>query len=144
MEFFERVFDFLDDQIVLRNDFGRIVGRFAGQISLNNDFFPVLLTSPFILHHLAYGQSNILILAVTVFALSLIKKQRDATGGVFLGLAIVLKVIAAPFVIWFIGGKSWRVILGVIIGGVVGAIVIPSLILGVELNFFTLIFGLET
>lgn len=97
-------------------------------------FFPILLTSLFILHHLAYGQANILILAVTVLAISLIKKKRAATGGLFLGLAIVLKVIAAPFVIWFVGKKSWRVILGVAIGIITGAIIIPSLVLGLELN----------
>ncbi|MCY7348739.1 MAG: DUF2029 domain-containing protein [Pyrinomonadaceae bacterium] len=92
------------------------------------------MTSPFILHHLAYGQANILILAVTVLAISLIKKQREATGGLFLGLAIVLKVIAAPFFIWFVSKKSWRVIFGAVIGITVGAIIIPGLFLGLELN----------
>lgn len=97
-------------------------------------FFPILFTSPFILHHLAYGQANILILAVTTLAIKLIANRRDTTGGTFLGLAIVLKVIAAPFVIWFVSRKCWRVVAGVTVGIIIGMVLIPSLFLGMDLN----------
>ena len=98
-------------------------------------FFPIFLTLPSILHHLAYGQANILTLALIILGLSLLTKRREITGGSIIGLAVVIKLIAAPMVIWLITKKFYRAIGGVLIGAIVGAILFPGLVLGFKQNF---------
>lgn len=98
-------------------------------------FFPILLTSSFVLHHLAYGQANILVMALAILGLSLSTKRCKVTGGFVIGLAVVIKIIAAPVVIWLIVKRFYRTVWSAIIGVVFGAILFPCLILGFERNF---------
>lgn len=98
-------------------------------------FFPILLTSPFILHHLAYGQANILVMALMIFGLSLLSKRRQLSGGFIIGLAMVIKIIGAPIVVWLVVKRFYRTVWGVVIGVVFGAILLPGLITGFKQNF---------
>ena len=95
-------------------------------------FFSILLTLRFILYHLAYGQANLVVLALLVWALKLWSKKRETVGGGIVGLAIVLKVIAAPFVFWFVARRNLKTVFGIALGIFVGAFLIPWLVLGFE------------
>lgn len=98
-------------------------------------FFPVLLTSRFILYHFSYAQANILLMALIVGGLKLIGKKRSDSGGFLIGTAIVLKTIAIPFLFWFVVKGNFRTILGIAAGIFVGAFLIPGLVLGFDKNW---------
>ena len=95
-------------------------------------FFSILLTLRFILYHLAYGQANLLILALLVLGLKLWSKKRETGAGAVIGLAIVLKVIAAPFIFWFVARRNLKTVFGIALGIFAGAFLIPWLVLGFE------------
>lgn len=98
-------------------------------------FFPILFTLRFILHHLSYGQANIIVLACLVAGLKQLKNKQNITGGFSIGIALVLKIIAVPFVFWMLAKAKTKAILGVALGLLFGAILFPSLFLGISRNW---------
>lgn len=94
-------------------------------------FFSILLTSRFLLNHLAYGQANILIMALAVLGLRILSRGKLA-GSVIIGVSIAIKVITFPFAIWFI--KNIKVMFGIMVGAITGWL-LPALILGFDRNW---------
>ncbi len=59
---------------------------------------------------LAHGQLMLLILLLLIGAWKKLRRRQDLLGGVLLGLAIALKLIAWPTMILLICGRRWRAI----------------------------------
>jgi len=98
-------------------------------------FFSILLTSRFLMHHLAYGQANILVLALAVFGLRLMQNEKSQIfGGLSIGVSMVIKVVTFPLGLWFPLQKNFRALLGVI-AGVMAGLFLPALVLGWERNW---------
>ena len=96
---------------------------------------PVLLTGRFLLHHFYYGQANIFVMAVIMLGLKLLNRKRAELGGLCIGIAIVVKMIAAPFAVWLFTRLNPRELLGLAAGIILGVILVPSLIIGFETNW---------
>ena len=96
-------------------------------------FFSVLPPSRFILHHLFYGQANILILAMAVFAVSRIHKGQPASAGFSLGLSVAIKIITFPLTLWFLLRRNGQALAGIILGGLAG-LFLPALVFGFGRN----------
>ena len=96
-------------------------------------FLVTLFTARFTLLHLRFGQTNILVLALVVLGLTLLAKRQGVSGGFAIGFSIVIKLITAPFGFWFAARRSYRVMLGMILAGVIG-FGLPALIVGFEKN----------
>jgi hypothetical protein len=97
-------------------------------------FFALLPPSRFILHHLFYGQANILMMALTVLGLKQLKAGKPLRGAVAVGLSIALKVMTYPFILWFLLRKNLKAVAGIIGGAVVG-LLLPALVLGFKTNW---------
>jgi hypothetical protein len=96
---------------------------------------PVLLTGRFLLHHFYYGQANIFVMAIIVLGLKLLNRKRGDLGGLCIGIAIVVKMIAAPFAMWLFTRLNPRELLGLAAGIILGVILVPSLIIGFDTNW---------
>lgn len=97
-------------------------------------FFALLPPSRFILHHLFYGQANIVMMAVTVFGLKQIKAGKPLRGAITVGLSIAIKAMTYPFALWFLLTRKLRAVAGVVVGAVAGFL-LPALVLGFNTNW---------
>jgi Glycosyltransferase family 87 len=93
-------------------------------------FFSTLLTARFIILHLRFGQTNIFVLAMVVLGLRWLTSGREVRAGAAVALSVVVKLVTVPFGFWFLARRSWRVLLGMILGGVLG-VALPALAVGV-------------
>ncbi len=101
-------------------------------------FFSLLPPSRFLLHHLFYGQSNILIMALAVLGLTAIRKN-SFTGGIACGLSIAIKTLTFPLGLWFLLRRNLRAVAGVITG-IAAGLLLPALVLGFSRNWNYLVF----
>jgi hypothetical protein len=96
-------------------------------------FISTLLTARFTILHLRFGQTNILVLALAVLGLSWFTRKHDVHAGVAIGLSIAVKLTTLPFVFWFLARRSGKVMLGIALGVLIGAM-LPALIIGFNKN----------
>ena len=96
-------------------------------------FFALLPTFRFIFNHLAFGQSNILVLALVVLGLVWLQKNRAFMGGAAIGISIAIKIISLPFAIWFAARRNVRVTLGIACGLLIG-LLLPAILVGFDKN----------
>ncbi len=97
---------------------------------------PVLLTLRFILYHLDYGQANILVMAIMILGLRLIRSggANSFLGGAMAGGSIAIKLVTAPFAIWFLLERNVRVLVGLMLG--IGlSLLLPASLLGFGKNW---------
>ena len=97
-------------------------------------FFALLPPSRFILHHLFYGQANILVMALTVAGLKQLNAQKSGRGALSIGLSIAIKVLTYPLTLWFLLKKNVKAVLG-ILGGTIVGLLVPALIVGFSANW---------
>jgi alpha-1,2-mannosyltransferase len=102
-------------------------------------FFSLLPASRFILHHLFYGQSNILIMALAVLGLRQIRKNSPFPGGLLCGFSVALKTITFPFAFWFFLQRNVRALTG-LVAGFAAALLLPAAVLGFSANWNYLVF----
>ncbi len=114
---------------------GTRFSAFPAKIRWEIGVFSIVLTGRFILQHLDRGQTNLLALALVVQGIRLIKRENwgPVLGGAVIGISIALKVLPAPFVIWFVLRKQIKALAGVGIGLAAG-LVSPALLLGWKTN----------
>jgi hypothetical protein len=93
-------------------------------------FFSTILSARFIILHLRFGQTNIFMLALVVLGLRWLAADEKLRAGAAIALSIVLKLVTLPFGFWFLARRSWRVLLGMILGGLLG-VALPALAVGV-------------
>jgi hypothetical protein len=98
-------------------------------------FFTLLLTARFIFFHLQGGQSDIFVLALAVLGLVLLSGKKKVRAGVAIGLSIVLKITTLPFGFWFLARRSWKVLAGIVLGGLIG-VMLPALVVGPKKDFY--------
>src|SRR5262249_51709542 len=97
-------------------------------------FFALLPPSRFILHHLFYGQANILIMAMTVAGLKQLNAQKSGRGALLIGLSVAIKVLTYPLTLWFLLKRNVKAVLG-ILGGTIVGLLLPALIVGFGANW---------
>jgi glycosyl transferase family 87 len=97
-------------------------------------FFALLPPSRFILHHLFYGQANILIMALTVAGLKQLNARKSGRGALSIGLSVALKVLTYPMTVWFLLKKNLKAVAG-IVGGTVIGLLLPALVVGFRTNW---------
>jgi len=96
-------------------------------------FFALLPTFRFIYSHLAFGQSDIVVLALVVLGLVWLQKDRRLAAGAAIGISIAIKLISLPFAIWFAARRNLRVTLGIACGLLAG-LLLPALLVGFGKN----------
>ncbi len=101
-------------------------------------FFSLLPPSRFVLHHLFYGQSNILIMALAVLGLTQVRRN-SFSGGIACGLSIAIKTLTFPFGFWLVLRKNLRAVAGVM-AGIAAGLLLPALVLGFSRNWNYLVF----
>jgi hypothetical protein len=94
-------------------------------------FYSTLLCARFIILHLRFGQTNILVLALAVLGLVWLSRGRRVGSGVALGLSMAVKLTTLPFAFWFLARRGGRVLAGIALGGLFAA-ALPALVVGVE------------
>jgi hypothetical protein len=97
-------------------------------------FFALLPPSRFILHHLFYGQANILIMAMTVVGLKQLNAQKSGRGALSIGLSVAIKVLTYPLTLWFLLKRNVKAVLG-IVGGTAVGLLLPALVVGFGANW---------
>jgi len=97
--------------------------------------FVLVLTARFIFFHLQSGQSDIIVLALSVFGLVLLSRKQELPAGLAFGLSIVLKITSVPFVFWFLAKRSGKVLAGMVLGCLV-AVTLPALIVGPQKDLY--------
>jgi len=71
-------------------------------------FIPILLTFRYLLSNLEHLQINLILFAMVLGGLSLQKNKQEFRGGMLIGAAIALKIMAIVFVPYFIYRRRWR------------------------------------
>jgi alpha-1,2-mannosyltransferase len=94
----------------------------------------ILLSLRPILGDLHHANNNLIILSLVVATLAAWRKGYDVVAGMCLALAITYKVTPALFVPFFLYKRSWKVVGSTFLGIGVFLLVVPSLVLGHELN----------
>jgi hypothetical protein len=98
-------------------------------------FFSLLLTARFILQHLDRGEANIVEMVLLLAGIKLVdsKVPQSFWGGTVIGLSIPIKLITAPFTLWYVLQKNVKALLGISFGTLAG-IFAPALLLGWKAN----------
>lgn len=107
-----------------------ISGNHPGDLPWAVMLLPVVFTGRYLLHHFYYGQANILVIACLILGLVLVDRKQGLSGGIFFGLAPVIKVVAAPFAVWLAAALRFRELMGALIGVLIGAVIVPGAIIG--------------
>jgi hypothetical protein len=76
----------------------------------------VLLALRPIMSDLQHGNVNLFILFLIVASLTAYYRERDVLSGIVLGLAIACKVTPALFVPYFLWKRSWKALVGCVLG----------------------------
>lgn len=93
---------------------------------------PILVCILPIGHTLMRGQVNTLVLAALCGTLAGWIRGRSFTGGLWLALAICIKVIPAFLLVFPLWKRDWRALAGCLVGVIVGLGIIPLLTFGPE------------
>jgi hypothetical protein len=83
---------------------------------------------------LSHGNSNVIILFLIVLGLALYRRGWDLGAGAFIGLAAVIKITPALFVLYLAARGSYRAFMSAIITAVMLILIIPSMIYGPRHN----------
>ena len=76
-----------------------------------------------------HGNINIFILFFVMAGLRAFTRDRRMLAGVLIGLATVVKVTPALFILYFIWKRQWRTVAGCG-AGILGAVLLPALLIG--------------
>lgn len=93
----------------------------------------ILFVARFVHTHLLLSQANVLILAASVAVVSWSSRRREASAGILLGVAGMIKLLVYPLGIYFLIRKNRMLIAWTILGAAM-AVVLPSLALGLDQN----------
>ena len=93
-------------------------------------FIPVLI----LIDNISMSQINILILFLCLVVLLTWRRKRPFLAGIILSTAIWIKLTPALFCFYFLAKRSWKVLLGVLIGSLLTVLLIPTLLFGLEEN----------
>lgn len=79
-----------------------------------------------------HGNTNVFVLGAIVLHLWLYRRGRDVASGFALVLAICLKMTPALFVLYWLYQRNWKLLIGVVVAGLIFAVVIPAAAVGPE------------
>lgn len=94
----------------------------------------VVLAGALILDNLTMAQINVLIFSLALAGLLLWKKGAHFTAGFLMAASILFKLTPLLFVFFFLFRKEWKVLAGILIGGILLTAVIPTAVFGYETN----------
>ena len=83
---------------------------------------------------LKHGNANVIILFLVVLGLALYRRGRDIGAGAFIGLAAVIKITPALFVLYLATRGSYRAFMSAVITAVLLILIIPSMVYGPRHN----------
>ena len=98
----------------------------------------LLVWLPPVMGDMQEGQTNLLMLTplATGLALGMIDKSWARwIGGIFVGMAVCIKVTPIIFLIYFAWKRQWKIVGGIGMGLVLGLLVIPTLFFGWSQNW---------
>ena len=90
--------------------------------------------SRYIIHHLSYGQANILLMALVVLGIAKINSGQRFMGGFAIGLSVAVKVISFPIVLWLALKRRIIPVSGALTGCAFGLLV-PAIFVGFSRNW---------
>ncbi len=94
------------------------------------DFLIVGFLLLLLIDNLTMAQINIFILFLILCALYLKKRGADFWSGVFLAAAVLIKLTPVLFCVYFAFKRSWKMLGGVLVGGLIMTLLIPTLVFG--------------
>lgn len=98
-----------------------------------------LFCIPPLLEAITRGQPDVMVTFMAVAVLYLYIKKKDIWAGLILAFAVALKVSPlAPLIVLFLAKREWKIVISFIAGMVFFVLVLPSLIIGTEQNWFFL------
>lgn len=106
--------------------------KFWAEANLFDKILMAAVPAAILLDNLAMAQANILVFFLCVGSLALWKRGGAVTAGLFLASAIWMKMTPLIFCIFYLAKKSWKTLLGVVIGTFLFALLIPLVFFGVE------------
>lgn len=83
-----------------------------------------------LLDNLAMAQINIFVFFLCVLALVLWERKKDFTAGLVLASAVLIKLTPIFFCLYFLVKRAWRLLAGVLAGGLILSLLIPTLVFG--------------
>lgn len=92
-----------------------------------------LLCARFLLYHLTLAQANIPVMWLGILALRLLRQGKPVLGGFWLGIGIAIKLLIAPLALWLLLQRHFKALFGTALG-ISAAVLLPTLVLGVETN----------
>jgi hypothetical protein len=102
----------------------------AAQRPLAMYLIPFILASGIIGSNLETAQVNIVILFFLCLALYAFRRAQDVKAGLWVGMITALKLTPGLFIVYFAYKKTFRVVLGTVVGLVICWLVLPPLVLG--------------
>ncbi len=91
----------------------------------------LLIMAKFYGHELVLGQVNLLLLALVLAAVHLLIRDRPATAGLLVALAVVIKPYAVIFLPWLLAMAAFRA-LGAAVAGAAITVALPVAVYGVS------------
>lgn len=92
----------------------------------------LIITGILFLDNISMLQVNILVFFLILLGLYLFKRKKDILAGLFLALAISIKIIPVLFLIYFLIKREFKICASIVAGLLIFSIAIPSLYLGLD------------
>jgi|GEM_PF-2371941 len=106
--------------------------------SLKNRLFESILCLIFavvvLIDNLSMAQVNIFVFFLIAAALAAWQKNKHSVSGMLISAAVLIKVMPAVFLIYFLVKRQWRVLGGAAAGFLLLTLLIPSCVFGIENN----------
>lgn len=77
-----------------------------------------------------HANTNLLVLGFIGLHLGLYRQGKDLSAGAALAVAICLKLTPALFVLYWLSQRSWKLLVGCAVAGIVFAVVLPAAVVG--------------
>lgn len=87
-----------------------------------------------LLDNLVMAQINIFVFFLCVLTLILWKREKDFTAGLVLASAVLIKLTPVFFCLYFLVKRAWKLLAGVVVGGLILTILIPTIVFGWNQN----------
>ena len=122
---------------IIASLFRTIVGRAIADIEFKERLvitaLALLPCADFLISNMRNGQSNVFVLALTVAALDLYRRESEFLSGMTIGVAGVIKIFSLPLAVWMFLQRRLSVMAGVVLGITIG-LLLPAVILGWSKN----------
>jgi len=103
-----------------------------GEIALVPKFLALVVISALLLDNISMLQVNIMIVFLVLASLYFFRKKNDILTGLFLAMAVSIKIVPVLFLVYFAVKREFKVCLFTVLGLALFSFAVPSFYLGFE------------